>query len=193
MARSALTHSALYLAYSDDHGVSWHNSGAISGSSADLCPINFSGTAPGTCDADQFSDPFVAPNGDLFVAFVNANNCAGALAALGFPCTGDPNDNHNQVLIVKSTDGGNTFGSPVKVSDYYELPDCATYTGFDLGRACVPTQPLSGTSIFRASNYPSGVAVSNNTLEVDFGSYINRNSNPTIGNCAPAGSLLSLA
>ena len=151
------TSAPIYLAYSDDHGVSWHNIGAISGSSADLCPINFSGAPAGTCDADQFSDPFVAPNGDVYVVFVNHNNCSGALATFGFPCTGDPNDNHNQVLIVKSTDGGNTFGSPVKVSDYYELPDCATYTGFDFGRACVPTQPLSGTSIFRAANYPSGV------------------------------------
>jgi hypothetical protein len=181
------TSAPIYLSYSDDHGVSWHSSGAISGSSADLCPINFSGAPAGTCDADQFSDPFVAPNGDVYVAFVNANNCSGVLRSMGFPCTGNRNDNHNQVLIVKSTDGGSTFGSPVKVSDYYELPDCATYTGFDFGRACVPTQPLSGTSIFRAANYPSGVAVSDTALEVDFGSYINENSNPTLGNCAPAG------
>ena len=181
------TSAPIYLSYSDDHGVSWHSTGAISGSSTDLCPINFSGAPAGTCDGDQFSDPFVAPNGDVYVVFVSQNNCAGALAALGFPCTGDPNDNHAQVLLVKSTDGGNTFGAPVKVSDYYELPDCATYTGFDFGRACVPTQPLSGTSIFRAANYPTGVALSNTAIEVDFGSYINRNSNPTLGNCSPAG------
>jgi hypothetical protein len=181
------TSAPIYLSYSDDHGVSWHSSGAISGSSAALCPINFSGAPAGTCDADQFSDPFVAPNGDVYVVFVNANNCSGVLRSMGFPCTGNRNDNHNQVLIVKSTDGGSTFGSPVKVSDYYELPDCATYTGFDFGRACVPTQPLSGTSIFRAANYPSGIAVSDTALEVDFGSYINENSNPTLGNCAPAG------
>ena len=172
------------LAYSDDHGVTWTNVGTISGSSTNLCPINVSGASSGTCDNNQFSDPFVGPNGDLYVAFANFNNCAGAF---GPPCTGDPNDNHNQVLIVKSTDGGATFGAPVKVSDYFDLPDCATYTGFDVGRACVPTQPLSGTSIFRAANYPSGIVLPNQTVVVNFGSYINRDSNPTLGNCSSAG------
>lgn len=176
--------SPIAFAYSDDHGVTWHQSGLISGTSADLCPINFSGASAGTCDADQFSEPFVAPNGDVYVVFQNFNNCSGSLGA---PCTGDPNDNHNQILIVKSTDGGTTFGTPVKVADFYDLPDCATYTGFDFGRGCVPTAPLSGTSIFRAENYPSGVAVSNTQIEIDFGSYINRHSNPKLGNCAPAG------
>ena len=36
-------------------------------------------------------------------------------------------DNRAQVLLAKSTDGGNTFSPPVKVADYYDLPDCATY------------------------------------------------------------------
>src|SRR5215212_5023056 len=27
----------------------------------------------------------------------------------------------------RSTDGGNTFAAPVKVADFYDLPDCATY------------------------------------------------------------------
>ena len=62
------------------------------------------------------------------------------------------------MLIVKSTDGGASFGTPVKVSDYYDLPDCLTYTGQNAGRACVPTAPLSNRSIFRATNYPVGVA-----------------------------------
>lgn len=172
------------FAYSTDHGVTWHNSGAISGFSASLCPINFSGAPAGTCDANQFPQPFVAPNGDVYVVFQNFNNCAGAF---GPPCSGDPNDNHNQMLIVKSTDGGNTFGSPVKVADFYDLPDCVTYTGFDAGRACVPTTPLSGKSIFRATNYPTGVAVSNTSIVVDLGSYLNPHSNPSLGNCSPAG------
>ncbi len=174
----------IYLAYSEDHGVTWHQTGAISGFSTDLCPINFSGATSGTCDANQFSDPFTAPNGDVYVVFQNFNNCNGAF---GDPCTGDPNDNHNQMLVVKSTDGGNTFGDPVKVTDFYDLPDCFTYTGFDFGRACVPTAPLSGVSIFRATNYPSGAAVSNTEIVVDFGSYLNQHSNPVLGNCSPAG------
>jgi hypothetical protein len=116
--------------------------------------------------------------------FVNFNNCYGAF---GPPCSGNPNDNHNQVLMVKSTDGGNSFAGPVKVSDYYELPDCFTYTGQDFGRACVPTNPLSGTSVFRAANYPSIAVMQTGRIVVDFGSYINAHSNMTKGNCAPAG------
>jgi hypothetical protein len=182
------TADPINLAYSDDHGSSWTNVGAISGFDTTLCPINFSGATAGTCDANQDSDPFTAPNGDLYVAFTNFNNCAGALQIFGFNCPGNPNDNHNQILIVKSTDGGATFGGPVKVGNYFDLPDCFTYTAEDFGRACVPTAPLSGTSVFRAANYPSGVALTNTKIVVDYGSYINQDSNQiTLGNCTPAG------
>jgi len=52
------------------------------------------------------------------------------------------------MLLVKSTDGGATFGAPVKVADYYDLPDCATYqAGQDAGRACVPEKPPRRNSI----------------------------------------------
>ncbi len=162
----------IYLAYSTDFGATWHQSGEISGFSKDLCPVVFGSDPPGTCNNDQFSDPFVAPNGDLYVTFINANNCNGA------NCGTDPKDNHNQILIVKSTDGGKTFGDPVKVGDYYELPDCFTYTGDDNGRSCVVTTPAGNTSVFRAANYSSGVATDNETIEVDYASYINPHSNP---------------
>jgi hypothetical protein len=184
------TAAPIHLAWSSNYGSSWHDSGDVSGFSANLCPVNVSGAPAGTCDNSQFSDPFVARNGDVYVTFVNFNNCSGAF---GPPCSGPRSDNHAQILLVKSTDGGKTFGAPVKVSDFYDLPDCATYTGFDFGRACVPTQPLSGTSIFRAANYPSGVSLSSSKIEVDFASYINRNSNPTLGNCSPAGLSASTA
>jgi len=168
--------ATISFAWSGDHGATWNLTGAISGSSPTLCPRNFSGAPAGTCDANQFPQPFIAPNGDLYVVFQNQNN---AVAPGG--------DNHAQMLIVKSTDGGASFGAPVKVSDWNDLPDCVTYTGFDAGVACVPTAPLSDRSIFRATNYPSGVAVTNNRIVVTFGSYINRHSNPTRGNCTPAG------
>ncbi len=93
----------------------------------------------------------------------------------------DANDNHNQMLIVKSTDGGASFSPPVKVSDFNDLPDCLTYTGHDAFRACVPTAPLSDRSIFRATNYPSAVATSNNRIAVTLASYINEHSNPIRG------------
>jgi hypothetical protein len=167
--------SPIAFAWSDDHGATWNQTGVISGSSAELCPVNFSGGPAGVCDANQFAQPFTAPNGDLYVVFQNFNNAV----------TGD--DNRNQMLLVKSTDGGASFGPPVKVSDFYDLPDCLTYTGHDAGRSCVPTAPLSDRSIFRATNYPSGVATSNRRVVVTFGSYLNRHSNPGRGNCTPAG------
>jgi hypothetical protein len=164
------------FAFSEDHGVTWHVSSGISGSSAALCPNNFDGSPAGTCNANQFPQPFVAPNGDVYVVFQNFNN---ALSG--------PSDNHNQMLIVKSTDGGASFGAPVKVSDFYDLPDCLNYTGHDPGRACVVTSPASDLSIFRATNYPSGAARSNDEIVVTLGSYINENSNPAKGNCTPGG------
>jgi hypothetical protein len=170
--------------HSTDHGVTWSDPRPISGFDADLCPINFSGAPAGTCDANQFSDVFTSPDGTAYTVFQNFNNCAGAF---GDPCTGEEGDNHNQILLVKSTDGGITWSDPVKVADFYDLPDCFTYTGQDFGRACVPTTPLSGISIFRATNYPSAAAPADGTVVVDFGSYVNAHSNADRGNCAPDG------
>jgi hypothetical protein len=164
------------FAWSSDAGATWHLTGAISGTSASLCPVTFDGSPAGTCNATQFPQPFVAPNGDVYVVFQNFNNALGG-----------PTDNHAQMLIVKSTDGGASFSAPVKVADFYDLPDCLTYTGQNAGRACVPTAPLSNRSIFRATNYPVGVAPTSSTVFVTLGSYINRNSNPARGNCAPTG------
>jgi hypothetical protein len=162
--------------HSTDHGVTWSAPQEISGFDATLCPVNFSGAPAGTCDANQFSNVFTSPNGTVYVTFQNFNN---AVAPGG--------DNHNQVLLVKSEDGGVTWSDPVKVADFFDLPDCFEYTGFDAFRACVPTAPLSGVSIFRATNYPSGVATDDETVMIDFGSYINPHSNPVLGNCTPAG------
>jgi hypothetical protein len=182
------SNAEVWLARSDDHGVTWTNAD-VSGTSASLCPVNFDGSPAGTCNLNGFPEPVVAPNGDVFVVTANGNNCNGALGGLGFPCGGNPNDNHGQILIRKSTNGGGTFATPVKVSDYYDLPDCVTYTGepFSFGTACVPTAPLSTRSVFRAANYPSAVALSSTEIVVNFGSYINRHSNPNLGNCSPAG------
>ncbi len=97
-------------------------------------------------------------------------------------------DNRYQVLLAKSTDGGQTFSAPVKVSDYYDLPDCPTYTGQDPFRSCVPEKGATSNSFFRATNYPSGAVNPNNPRQVvvTFGSYINRHSNEGNG-CVPAG------
>jgi hypothetical protein len=120
--------------------------------------------------------PFTGPNGALYVAFDNFNNTV----------TG--NDNRNQVLLTKSTDGGQTFSAPVKVSDYFELPDCLVAQGSDAFRACVPEKGTAKNSVFRASNYPSGAVnpTNPNQVVVILGFYINRDSNESNG-CTPDG------
>ncbi len=162
---------------SSDGGETWTARKAISGNSATLCPVTFNVPTPhGSCNENQFSDPFVGPDGTLYVVYDNYNNAVSG------------KDNRNQVLLVKSTDGGATFSAPIKVSDFYDLPDCATYTGQDAGRACVVNKGATKTSFFRATNYPSGVVDPTNPahIVVNIGSYINHNSNEHTG-CAPAG------
>jgi hypothetical protein len=167
----------IYEVHSDDYGETFSNRVLVSKDSP-LCANNYGITNPnGKCNENQFSDPFVGPDGALYVSFNNFNNAV----------TG--NDNRNQILLAKSTDGGQTFSDPVKVSDYYDLPDCDTYQGSDAdpGRACVPEKGNSTKSVFRATNYSSGaVDPRNGDVVVTFGSYINKDSNESNG-CVPAG------
>jgi hypothetical protein len=166
----------IYEAHSNNFGQAFSKPVLVSGKSKKLCPNGISG--PGACDNDQFSEPFTAPNGTLYVVFDNYNN--GTSGHL---------DNHNQVLIAKSTNGGASFGPPVKVANFYDLPDCATYQGGqDPGVACVPEKGKSRVSVFRAANYPAGAVnpTKRNQVVVTFASYINRDSNEKNG-CKPDG------
>lgn len=167
----------IYEAHSSDYGETFSTPVVVSTTSS-LCVNTFgAGTPHGTCNENQDSDPFTGPDGALYVAYSNFNN---ALSG--------PNDNHNQFLLSKSTDGGNTFSAPVLVANFNDLPDCATYQGGqDLGRACVPEKGSSQTSVFRAGNYSSGaVDPANGSVVVTFGSYINKDSNASNG-CVPTG------
>jgi hypothetical protein len=167
----------IYGAYSDDYGESFSDPVVVSTDSP-LCTNTYHLPTPhGNCNENQFSQPFTGSDGALYVVYINYNNTV----------TGD--DNRNQMLLVKSTDGGASFGAPVKVGDFYDLPDCATYQGGqDPGRACVPEKGSSMNSVFRANNYPSGAVAPNNPnrIAVTFGSYINPNSNESNG-CTPQG------
>jgi hypothetical protein len=168
----------IYEVHSDDYGQTFSSPVVVSTTSS-LCANTFGVPTPqGTCNENQFSDPFTGPDGALYVAYANFNNS-----------TTSSRDNHNQVLLTKSTDGGHTFSAPVKVSDYYELPDCAAAQGGqDPFRACVPEKGTAQNSVFRASNYPSGGVNPANPSQVvvTVGSYINRDSNESNG-CAPNG------
>ncbi|MGZ4411162.1 MAG: exo-alpha-sialidase [Gaiellaceae bacterium] len=165
----------IFEAYSSDYGETFSSPVLVSGDSS-LCPNGF--TASNSCDVNQDSQPFTGPDGVLYVLFSNFNNSLSSAT-----------DNHNQILIAKSTDGGASFGSPVKVSDFYDMPDCATYQdGQDFGRACMPEKGASTDSVFRASNYASaGVNPKNaNQIVVTFGSYISKTSRESNG-CVPQG------
>jgi len=93
--------------YSDDQGRTWSTPQFIGGSSATLCsgalPVTLPPAPPGMneCVDSQGSDPVVDPRtGALYVTFWNGD---------GIDCT-------NQVLAVSSTDGGQTWSSPSRVS-----------------------------------------------------------------------------
>jgi hypothetical protein len=169
----------IYEVHSDDYGETFSQPVVVSGSNPNCTNTFGQGTPNGPCNENQFSDPFVGKDGSLYVAFDNFNNQP----------TGGNNNNY-QVLLAKSTDGGQSFSAPVQVSTYYDLPDCDTYQGVgaDPGRSCVPEKGSSTVSVFRATNYPSGAVDPDNPniVSVTFGSYINKDSNESNG-CVPTG------
>jgi hypothetical protein len=175
----------IYEAWSSDYGRSFSSPVLVSQNSS-ICPNDYSqfGVVPtnGSCDENQFSDPFTGADGNLYVVYDNYNtNEATNLA---------PNsDNRTQILLSKSTDGGVSFGEPVQVGFYYDLPDCGTYQGGqDEFRACIPEQGAQQNSVFRGVNYPSGAVdpTNNKRIAITYGSYINRDSNASTA-CTPNG------
>lgn len=167
----------IYESYSTDYGEHFSPRHLVSITST-LCGNTYGIATPGgNCNENQFSNPFVGPDGTLYVVYNNYNNVLNSA-----------DDNENQMLLSYSTDGGNSFVGPILVGNYYDLPDCATYEGKDSGRACVPEKGASSNSYFRATNYPVGSVnpTNPNQVVVTYGSYINRHSNEKNG-CTPTG------
>lgn len=162
--------------HSADYGESFSAPVVVSTDTA-LCTNTFGLPTPaGKCNVNQFSQPVTAPDGTVYVVWDNFNN------------TVSGGDNKNQILLAKSTDGGATYSAPVKVGDFYDLPDCLTYQNSNAFRSCVPEKGATQNSVFRAANYPY-VAVnpkSPNQVAVAYGSYISRNSQESKG-CTPTG------
>ena len=186
----------IYGAYSRDYGESFSTPKLVSADSA-ACPDDLGVPTPqGRCNENSFSQPFTGPDGALYVVWANYNVTGEGARGEGDEEGGDLSsqaqppgvDNSQQVLLAKSTDGGNHFSTPVRVSKQYELPDCETYQDATAGSACVPEKGETQNSIFRAANYPSGAVNPRNRKEVlvTFGSYINRHSNESNG-CVPQG------
>jgi hypothetical protein len=186
----------IYAAHSSDYGETFSPPVVVSSNSS-LCNNDYGLPTPhGSCNENQFSQPFTGPDGALYVTWANFNTLPGRPIGGGDDDPGGggdgakavANENWNQILIAKSTDGGQTFSPPVLVSRYYDLPDCETYTGQDPGRACVPDKGGKQNSFFRATNYPVGSVNPSHPSQVvvTFGSYINRHSNEANG-CVPQG------
>jgi hypothetical protein len=93
--------SPIWLSYSDNGGLTWSTPKEISGSHPSC---TYQETGGGTdCDEDQFSYPEVASNGTLYVHFLNEQNDAAWEVEFDFD---------NQIMVVKSTNGGATFTNP---------------------------------------------------------------------------------
>lgn len=163
--------------HSSDYGQSFSPPVVVSTTSP-LCVNTFgAGTAHGTCNQNEFSQPFTGPDGTLYVIYDNFN-----------PALSNANDNHYQVLLSRSTDGGVTFSAPVLVANYNDFPDCAVYqNGQNPGETCIPEKGTTTHSAFLTTNYAVGaVDPVNGDIVVTFGSYINKFSNPANG-CTPQG------
>ncbi len=96
-----VSRSPIQVSFSDD-GVGWSPPREVSGSSPH-CSEAFLG-APFECDLNQFSYPTAAPGGRVYVTFENFNTPA-----------------ENQILVVRSDDGGASFSGPVKVDDVFDI------------------------------------------------------------------------
>lgn len=118
--------SPIYLAYSDDKGLTWTVVGEINGSSADLCEYQedtTGGSGPGAtgpdttpydCDENQFSYPVVGPDGTLYVHFFNEQNQSEWQGG-GFDGTG-AFEFDDQILVVKVDPDTFAVTGPFQVS-----------------------------------------------------------------------------
>lgn len=93
--------SPIFLSYSDDGGRTWSAPREISGSHP---TCSYQETGSGTdCDESQFSIPEVAPDGTLYVHYLNFQNENEWEVSFEFD---------SQVMVMRSTDGGRTFSRP---------------------------------------------------------------------------------
>ena len=108
-SKGAFLRSPVDLSYSDDAGKHWSQPVEISGSNPTYCTANQGPAGPaGACDESFFSYPAVLPNGDVVVGFMNQQHSAAWEVADEF---------EDQIMVVRSTDGGVHWSAPVHVVD----------------------------------------------------------------------------
>jgi len=107
---SGYDESPIVLSHSDDAGVTWSDPHEISGSNEQFCfaqvdqaEVNAGRDGQYDCDQDQNARPAIAADGTVYVSFTNfaQDQLAG--------------DFDDQVMVVRSADGGATFSDPVRV------------------------------------------------------------------------------
>jgi hypothetical protein len=106
--KGAFVRSPVVLSHSDDAGKTWSNPVEISGSNPAICTVHQGSGVAGACDESFFSYGAVEPNGDVVVNFMNQQHAAAWEV---------PNEFEDQILSVRSTDGGATWSNPVQVAD----------------------------------------------------------------------------
>lgn len=166
----------ILAAHSTDYGQTFSDPVVVSKDSS-LCAYTAKAPTPaGRCNENQGSQPFVGPDGTLYVVYNNYNTPV------------DTAENRFQVLLSRSTDGGKSFTPPVKAGDFYDVPDCMAYQQQNPDNGCIPEKGTTTNSVFRAANYPQAAVdpLDPGHVVVTFGSYINRHSNEHTG-CSPQG------
>jgi hypothetical protein len=126
-----VSRSPITTSHSDD-GQAWSPGIEISGYGP-FCSAALFGK-PFECDLDQDSYPTVAPNGRVYVSFENFNTVA-----------------ENQILVVRSDDGGLTFGPPARVDTVFDI----NYPTNVDGRATLTGCQLRVSSVANSAADPS--------------------------------------
>lgn len=134
-------------------GLAWSPPLEISGSG----PFCSGGNLPGACDFNQDSYPAVAPQGRVYVTFENFNTPA-----------------ENQILAVRSDDGGRTWTAPVRVDTVFDvnlprnsdrrdtLTGCALRVGAVANSAADPSDPTGKTTYVVWADNRNGTAAATN-------------------------------
>jgi hypothetical protein len=154
----AYLESPVRESHSDDGGFSWSKPQEISGSNAAICGLQEDGAA-GECDQDQGAVGTVAPDGTLYVAFINEQNATLQEA---------DETAEDQYLFVKSSDGGQTWSSPSMITgledgsrDYpLNVNERQTLSGYQLrvwSVGNIVVSPLEGTLYLVFSDNRNGV------------------------------------
>ena len=157
--------SPILESHSDDGGKHWSKAQEISGSNAALCTFQTAGAA-GECDESQASVSTVAPNGTVYVAFMNSQNQA----------LWEPGENSDdQYLVVKSKNGGEDWSKPAFAAgledgsrDYpINVDGRQTLTGYQVrvwGAGNIVASPIDGKLYLVYSDNSHGVHDSNHPV-----------------------------